>query len=305
MKRLLVQLDSDKLPSLFDRIVAYDADIDVVLSYGGVALEDVRDLVHGAIFTRGGENLKNTAIFIGGSDVPTGEKMLKATQGTFFGPVRVSVMLDSNGCNTTSAALVTKILSLTGTMGPALPGTGPVPVHPGLGLLGKRALVLAGTGPVGMRVAGLLAQEGAQVGITSRKMERARSVGERLKEELGAEVTPYETATEEGLRQALEGVHILVATGAAGVQLVKRELWTANPTIEVMADVNAVPPAGIEGLEVRDDGTEREGKKCLGPLAIGSLKMRTHKECLRRLFTRSDLILDIKEVYEISKECRG
>ncbi|GFP28055.1 methylenetetrahydromethanopterin dehydrogenase, partial [Candidatus Hakubella thermalkaliphila] len=157
---------------------------------GGVALEDVRDLVHGAIFTRGGENLKNTAIFIGGSDVPTGEKMLKATQGTFFGPVRVSVMLDSNGCNTTSAALVTKILSLTGTMGPALPGTGPVPVHPGLGLLGKRALVLAGTGPVGMRVAGLLAQEGAQVGITSRKMERARSVGERLKEELGAEVTP-------------------------------------------------------------------------------------------------------------------
>jgi hypothetical protein len=274
------------LPSLFDRIVAYDADVDEVLSYGGVALEDVRDLVHGAMFTRGGENLKNTAIFIGGSDVPTGEKMLKATQGTFFGPVRVSVMLDSNGCNTTSAALVTKVLSLTE-------------------MKGKKALVLAGTGPVGMRVAALLAQEGAQVGITSRKMERARSVCERLKEEFGAGVISYETSSEEGLRQALEGVHVLVATGAAGVQLVKRELWAANPTIEVMADVNAVPPAGIEGLEIRDDGTEREGKKCLGPLAIGSLKMRTHKESLRRLFTRNDLILDIKEVYEISKECRG
>ncbi len=286
MKRLLVQLDSDKLPSLFGRIVAYDADIDVVLSYGGVPLEDIRDLVYGAIFTRGGENLKNTAIFIGGSDVPTGEKMLKATQGTFFGPVRVSVMLDSNGCSTTSAALVTKILSLTEVGG-------------------KRALVLAGTGPVGMRVAALLAQEGAQVGITSRKMERARSLCERLKEAFGAEVIPYETSSEDDLRQALEGVHVLVDTGAAGVQLVKRELWAANPTIEVMADVNAVPPAGIEGLEVRDDGTEREGKKCLGPLAIGSLKMRTHKECLRRLFARNDLILDIKEVYEVSKECRG
>jgi len=110
MKKLLLQLDNDKHPSVFDTITAYDAGADHVLALGNVAVEDVRDLVYGAMFTRGGEALKNSAVFIGGSDVPTGEAMLKAAVDAFFGPVRVSVMMDSNGCNTTAASAVAKIV---------------------------------------------------------------------------------------------------------------------------------------------------------------------------------------------------
>ncbi|HEU5321612.1 MAG TPA: methylene-tetrahydromethanopterin dehydrogenase N-terminal domain-containing protein, partial [Methylomirabilota bacterium] len=98
MKRLLLQLDADPHPSAFDRIVAHDAGADEVLSYGGVAPADVTPLVHGALFTRGPRELHHTAIWIGGSSVPRGEALLEAVTGAFFGPFRVSVMLDANGC---------------------------------------------------------------------------------------------------------------------------------------------------------------------------------------------------------------
>ena len=111
MKRLLIQIDSSPHPSVFDRVVAFDGGADEVMSYGGVAEGDVRDLVHGAIFTRGPKDLHNTAIFIGGTDMAAGERLLKAVKKTFFGPLRVSVMLDSNGSNTTAVAAVARMAS--------------------------------------------------------------------------------------------------------------------------------------------------------------------------------------------------
>ena len=151
MKRLLIQIDSSPHPSVFDRVVAFDGGADEVMSYGNIAVADVRDLVHGAIFTRGPKDLHNTAIFIGGTDMAAGERLLAAVKKTFFGPMRVSVMLDSNGSNTTAVAAVARMAAAVGD------------------LQGKRAVVTAGTGPVGMRASGLLAKAGAQVTMTSRR----------------------------------------------------------------------------------------------------------------------------------------
>src|SRR5262245_10374721 len=104
--KILVQLDSDPHPSVFDAVVAVDAGVDKLLQYHSIEPVNVRDLVHGAMFTRGPQDLHNTAIFIGGSNVATGEALLKKVTGCFFGPMRVSVMLDANGANTTAAAAV-------------------------------------------------------------------------------------------------------------------------------------------------------------------------------------------------------
>ena len=163
MRKLLLQLDSSPHPSVFDRIVAFDGGADEVMSYGGVTEDAVRDLVHGAIFTRGPKDLPNTAIFIGGTDMTAGERLLAAVRKAFFGPMRVSVMLDPNGSNTTAVAAVAKLLQAAG------PGsTG----GPGGNLQGGRAVVTAGTGPVGVRAAGLLAKAGADVVLTSRWPEQ-------------------------------------------------------------------------------------------------------------------------------------
>jgi hypothetical protein len=139
MRKLLLQLDTSPYPSVFDRVVAYDGGADEVMSYGGVTPEAVRDLVHGAIFTRGPKDLCNTAVFIGGTDMAAGERLLEAVRQAFFGPFTVSVMLDSNGSNTTAVAAVARLLRTAGA--------------------GGRAVVAAGTGPVGLRAAGLLARQ--------------------------------------------------------------------------------------------------------------------------------------------------
>jgi hypothetical protein len=282
MKKLLLQLDSDKHASSFDAITAYDAGVDHVLSYGGVSVDDVRNLVYGAMFTRGGEALKNTAIFIGGSSVPAGEAMLKAALEAFFGPVRVSVMADPNGSNTTAAAAVLKIIR-------AVPPAG------------KRAVIFAGTGPVGWRAATLLAKEGCQVTITSRSLDRAQNVSRAIRDRFNLEVTPMEVRDDAGVAKALEGANIVLATGAAGVELVKQELWTASPSVEVVADVNAVPPTGIGGIKPTDDGKVREGRIAFGAIGIGGLKMKIHRAAVAKLFERNDLVLDVEEIYEIGK----
>ena len=146
-----------------------------MLHYPGVVLEEVRGLVYGAMFTRGGDDLKNSAVFIGGSSVAQGESMLEEAKAAFFGPVRVSLMLDANGCNTTAAAAVAKIRS-----------TGDV--------TNKKIAVLAGTGPVGLRVAGLLGRDGAQVMLSSRSLARSEAACVSIQERFGVKVTPAEAA---------------------------------------------------------------------------------------------------------------
>jgi hypothetical protein len=282
VKKLLLQLDSDELASSFDTITAYDAGVDQVIYYSGVRVESVRNIVYGAMFTRGGEDLKNSAVFIGGSSVPTGEEMLKAAQDAFFGPVRVSVMADPNGSNTTAAAAVLKIVR-------AIP------------VAGKCAVIFAGTGPVGVRAAALLAKEGCQVTLTSRKMDRAESVSQSIQERFGLTVTPMEVRDEDAAARALEGAHVILACGAAGIELVKEELWAGSSTVAVVADVNAVPPTGIGGIKPTDNGKERHGKLAFGAIGIGGLKMKIHRGALARLFEQNDLVLDVEEIYEIGK----
>ncbi|HKH82869.1 MAG TPA: NAD(P)-dependent methylenetetrahydromethanopterin dehydrogenase, partial [Gemmatimonadales bacterium] len=131
MRKLLLQLDSSRLPSAFDQVVAYDAGADVVMSYGGITEGDVRDLIHGCIFTRGPKDLHNTAVWIGGNNMSAGEQLLAMAQDALFAPFSVSIMLDSNGSNTTAVAAVVKIEETLGD------------------LSGKKAVILAGTGPVG------------------------------------------------------------------------------------------------------------------------------------------------------------
>ena len=156
MQTILIQLDTDLQPSVFDRVVAVDSGVGHLFSYSAVTPDTVTGLVHGAIFTRGPADLKNTAIFIGGGSAADGETLLKKVQKTFFGPMRVSVMMDSNGCNTTAAAAIAS-------------------ARRHMTLESVPAVVLGATGPVGLRAAELLAIEKSHVTLVSRTLERAES----------------------------------------------------------------------------------------------------------------------------------
>ena len=283
MKKILIQLDSDRLASSFDAVTAYDAGADRVLLYGGVQPDEVRGIVYGAMFTRGGADLKNTAVFIGGTSVDRGEALLEAARRAFFGPVRVSLMLDANGCNTTAAAAVAKILSKGDVSG-------------------KKIAVLAGTGPVGLRAAALLAKEGAAVTLSSRVLARSEAACISIRERFGVEAEPVEAKDAEGTARALDGAYGVLCCGTAGVTLVPESIWSGHPALRVLADVNAVPPLGIEGTESGWADREKHGKAIFGAIGIGGLKMKVHRACVARLFTRNDLVLDAEEVYATAKE---
>jgi methylenetetrahydrofolate/methylenetetrahydromethanopterin dehydrogenase (NADP+) len=286
MRKLLLQLDSSRLPSVFDRVVAYDAGADEVLSYGAISESDVRDLVHGCIFTRGPKDLKHTAVFIGGADMAAGERLLAAARKAFFPPFMVSLMLDSNGSNTTAVAAVAKMLEAAGDV------------------RGKRALVVAGTGPVGSRAAGLLAKAGAEVLITSRKADAGERARDLVIQRFGGTVRSAPLGTSSDAARALDGVTLVLNAGPAGMQLVPKSAWAGRAGLKVTADVNAVPPLGIEGVDAMDDGVMKDGVICFGALAIGNLKMKVHKACIARLFERNDLVLDAETIADVAQELR-
>jgi hypothetical protein len=302
MKRILIQLDSDKLASTFDCIVAHDAGADVVQSYGGVTPADVRGIVMSAFFTRGIPDLKNLAVWIGGSDVDLGEKLLEEARRTFFGPFKVSLMLDSNGCNTTASTAVAKLTRLAD-------------------LHGKSALVI-GPGPVGVRAAVLLAGEGCHVRITSippqllgarfdsdlaqrtlesgRKAAAASQAGPSAS--AGGSIRVEDMADIAATVKLLDDTDIAVAAGPAGLRMLPLASWYSRARLKYLLDFNLSEPLGIEGIKPADDFAEYDGKRALGALAIGNPKMKVHKACITKLFESNDLVLDTAGVYTIARQ---
>jgi hypothetical protein len=287
VKKVLLQLDTGEHPSPFDAIVAIDAGVDVLLSHAGVKPEAVRGLVQDAFFTRGVDDLKNTAVWVGGKHVGVGEKVFAEVQKAFFGPFRVSVMLDSNGCNTTAATTIARIAKERS-------------------LSGCRAAVL-GLGAVGLRSAVLLQQEGCEVTLAALPSDLFgddrpyhRPHGLEVAQELGLDVR--EPADHSELEALLDGTQIVLSAGPSGVPVLRHDFWTQHPTAELLADYNAAEPLGLEGTKATDDMADYDGKAVLGALAIGGPKMKVHKACVRRLFESNDQVLDVDEVYATAKE---
>ncbi len=287
MKKVLLQLDTDEHPSAFDSIVAHDAGADVLLSYGGVKPEDARELAQDAFFTRGIDDLNTMAVWVGGTRVTAGEAVFAEVQKAFFGPFKVSVMLDSNGCNTTAATTIARIAKSRD-------------------LAGSRAVII-GLGAVGLRSAVLLRKEGCEVVVSAlspdlfgddRPYRPPHGLG--VAKELGLDVR------EPGDRGELEGilgdVQIVLSAGPAGVQVLRRDFWAQHASVELLADYNAAEPLGLEGTKATDDLKDYDGKLVLGALAIGGPKMKVHKACVRRLFEANDQVLDTDEVYAIAKD---
>ena len=282
MKKILLQLDCDDQASVFDSVVAGDAGVDHLFRHQGVTPATVTGLVHGCIFTRGGKDLANTAIFVGGSDVQAGEAIARAVKNSFFGPMQVSVMMDANGCNTTAAAAV--IASAR---------------H--VDLNDAVVTVLAGTGPVGQRIAKLCLRQGATVRLCSRKLEKAEEVCAEMTCESG-KLSAVQSADDVEAGQAVSGTSVVFAAGAAGIELLSNETRQAAASAKVLIDLNAVPPLGIGGVEMFDKAVERDGQVCYGAIGVGGTKMKIHKAVMRSLFETNDRFFDAEEIFDLGME---
>ena len=288
MKKILIQLDTDEHPSTFDSMVAHDAGVDALLRYGGIEPDAVRGLVQSAYFTRAPGD-SNLAVWVGGSRVAAGEEVLEQVKESFFGPFHVSVMLDSNGCNTTACTTIARLATE-------------------IELDGRRA-VIVGAGAVGLRAAKLLIDEGCDVTVSGipkdrfegREYRRAR--GLTTAKERGMQIA--EPEDDGALKDLLDGASLVLAAGPAGIELLPESIWREVGSVEVLADFNAAEPLGIQGTDAQDDMKDYDGKKVLGALAIGGPKMKVHKTCIARLFETNEAVLDVDGVYQIAKEQLG
>ena len=284
MKKILIQLDTDQHPSAFDAIAAYDADVDIVTGYGEITAENLADIVQGAIFPRGPDGLANTAFWVGGSKVRDGEAVFKAAQKLFFKPFNPSIMLDSDGSNTTAAAAVAR-------------------VRGEVTLKGSHAAVI-GVGPVGLRTAQLLRREGADVILFTFPpdvMEGAhrRAAGIPVAQDAGFEVV--EPGSSDELDAALARHAVLFAAGPAGTQILRRSGW-AQEGVRVVVDYSAAEPVGVEGVDRGDSLEEEDGVLKLGALAVGGPKMKLQKACIRAMLETKGIVLDLEGIYDVALE---
>jgi hypothetical protein len=284
MKKVLIQLDTDQHPSAFDAIAAYDGDVDVVIGYGAITAENLAGVVEGAIFPRGPDGLANTAFWIGGSKVRDGEAVFEAAQKLFFKPFNPSIMLDSDGSNTTAAAAVAR-------------------VRGAVALSGSRAAVI-GVGPVGLRTAELLRREGAEVTMFTFPPDvmeggHRRASGIPVAQEAGFEVV--EPASSDELDGALAEHAVLFAAGPGGTQILRRSGW-AQEAARVVVDYSAAEPVGVQGVDRGDSLDEEDGVLKLGALAVGGPKMKVQKACIRRMFETKGTVLDLEGVYDVALE---
>jgi len=217
-----------------------------------------------------------------GEDVAAGQALFEAVQKNFFADFRVSIMLDSNGSNTTAAAGVAKLLTSASVKG-------------------KKTVILAGTGPVGQRASAMLAMEGAEVALTSRDQKRAEQACQDIETRFGVKVTPIEAKDNAARAKAVEDAQVVFATGAAGAELLSEDDWNKNQSIELMADANATPPLGIGGTGMMDKGKDYDGRIMWGAIGFGTLKLALHRACIEKLFEAHDQVFDAENIFELAK----
>jgi methylene-tetrahydromethanopterin dehydrogenase len=280
--------------SPFDVNMAYDAGYDHVATYGDVAPDQIAGLTQDAIFSRGPKGVKRTGIFIGGREIGLAADMLDAARAAMVPPFEVSVFADPSGAFTTAAAMVACVERR-------------LRADHATDLAGKQVLVIGGTGPVGAAAAVLASGAGARVSIASHtSATRARMTSEVVNARYGASVEPAAATSDAEKAQLLGGVHVVLATAKAGVQVLNGAQLAGAASLLVAADVNAVPPAGIEGLGVMDDGARLaagSGKAVgVGALAIGNVKYQVQRALLEAMrAAEKPLYLDFRDAFAAAR----
>ena len=272
-RRLLYILTADRHVSPFDVSMGHDAGFDAVHPYASVSAEEVRGLTQDLMFARGPKGAAATALFVTSADLDTGEAQYRAAKESLFDPFRIHLMLDPKGGYTTAAALYVRTVEAARRNG--------IPDTPSV-------LVLAGTGGVGRAAAALFASAGARVVLTSRDAARAASAAQSIRALFGADVEGRACRSEAETARLASGADVILATGAAGVRLLPGVVVASLRGPKIVADVNAVPPGSVEGLDPRDrEKALAPGLVGLGALVVGELKNKVEAALLRDMATSS------------------
>ncbi len=291
---ILHMLTTAKNLSPFDVNMAMDAGWVSAVPYTNVEANDVQGLVQDAIFSRSEKNLKRTAIFIGGRDTKQAMDMLKLARQAMVPPFEISVFADPSGAFTTAAGMMAAVERELATKFNTT-------------LAGKNMLALGGTGPVGQAAAVIAAKAGANVRIIGRQLEKAQHIADMCNNEFGEGKITITAGADADKAEYIKTADIVVATGAAGIELLSAALISSAPQLKVAADVNAVPPTGIAGVDALHNGVaivgSNSGAVGIGALAIGDVKYQAQNRLLKQMIeTNKPVYLHFEHAFEVARE---
>ena len=291
--RILHMLTPLKHMSPFDVNMALDAGFDVTIPYTSVTIEDVTGLVQDAIFSRGPEGVKRTGVFIGGKRAIEALDMMKRAKSAMVPPFEISVFADPAGSFTTAAAMVACAKeALRDTFSTELKG--------------KRIAVFGGTGVVGFASAVIASLDGASATLIGYDgPDRVRKLAEEANARFSVNIAYADGGTEEQKNALVREAEVIFAAGPAGKRLLTLDQLKQAKHLHVVADVNAVPPSGVEGLGVNDDATPIPGTGAvgIGALAVGNVKYRTEAGLFRQMIeSERPLYLDFRDAYALAQK---
>ncbi len=284
---LLFYIDTDVKASPFDICMAYDVGYDAVIPYENVNPEDAKNITQDALLSRGPKGVKHTAFMIGGKNAERAEEVFQAVKDSMFPPFKTSIIIDPAGAYTTAAAMVAKAENAL--------------VTNKLGELKDKTCAIMGTGAVGQIAAVLLAKIGCKVMIASLNPKRAdgkehaESIGKLLAKDHGVQVQGIFAPTPASKIEIIQKADVIMCAGVKGVRIIDKEMLKDVKHMKLLLDINAVPPFGVEGIELKDDMKEMlPGIFVIGALSVGDLKHKVEKEMLR------DARSNGKEVYNFN-----
>ena len=290
---ILHLITAAKNASPFDVNMAFDAGFDKIMPYTHVEMNEVAGLVQDAIFSRGPSGVKRESVFIGGRDIDVAMDMLNTAKKSMVPPFEVSVFADPSGAFTTAAGMMAKVEQhLTKNFGGDLTG--------------RRVSVFGATGPVGGCTALIAAKYGAEVQMVShRSMVDVKAKVDSYNTRYGVNIVAVDGASDAAKIEVLKNTDIALCAAAAGVQVLSLAQMAHAKDLKVVADVNAVPPSGAEGVDMFADGVAIAGTNAfgIGALAIGNLKYKTQHHLLK-LMLESDnkQYLDFLSAFEMARK---
>lgn len=278
--------------SPFDINMAVDAGFDMIFPHANVTPEQVYSLTQDIIFSRGPAGVKKTAIFIGGRDIGIALDMMETVKKAMVPPFEVSVLADPSGAFTTATALVAAVEKQ-------------LKEKHALEMKDCRAVVFGGTGPVGISTGVIASLAGADVTIVDHlSLDTAMQTAAEYSRRCGCKLKGTFASSGASKAWLVNRADIIFNATKAGIQVLDREIMEDAKRLKVVGDVNAVPPAGIEGVKPKDMGAllltapNSPGVVSVGPLAVGNIKYNLQNAMLKDLLqTERPVYFDFREAF--------
>lgn len=269
---ILHLITSAKNPSPFDVNMAFDAGFDKIVPYTNVELAEVEALTQDAMFSRSPSGVKREALFFGGRDIHLALDMQHAAKNAMFTPFEMSTMADPSGAFTTAAAMLAKMDAQLKLMNQTLAQ--------------QTIAIFGASGTVGSTAALIAATQTATVQLVAHKdVASMQAYADKLQTRYDVKLQVVDGTSDAAKALVLANTSVAICAASAGLRVLKMADFMQSTRLKIMADVNAVAPSGIEGVEVMGDGEQVAGSHILGigALAIGQLKYKTQQRLLQQM----------------------